>query len=518
MIWLLKTNYKKPIMNKLQNRSLYFFIIVIISFLFFRGRLGSDDIEVFNFVESFITSEITLKQFLSNIDFYRGQLSETNNVQLFTSYTWGHRFIWIIQTFIITKIIYVTNIFFDFDKLFLAQYFSGYILSFYSFFSYLLIYLYLKKDNSIYYSFFLSSVIFFGTGLISFFTGSYIESLVLLLFVLREISKVLYKKIFCDLFIILIKPYYFIYIVFLYFCETKNLILNTKISIFLLLMYFVIKLAVNSISPENDVDVLFSFLSFSDLNLIVLFSNLFKFYFSYGVGVFFTSTILIILIFFGYNKNTNFKIIGLFFLSIFLSFWDGFHGYAPGGRYFLPILLTFLPEVNSGFNFLIKNLEKIKFRFLSFIILTLLIFNLPVLEYRNTNLTSYLNDSVYKKNVINDMTIKENEVVKENTPIESLSYNHIIFSNKVILYKLLNINQVIIESHKIELNTIYPMTGLARLIFISNNKIIIYGKKLKEFSDKNKIYFVSLYFLISLIYLFLIFFCFFNLVYQNKKK
>ena len=36
--------------RKLDLKFLYFLLIILISFLFYRGRLGSDDIEVFNFV------------------------------------------------------------------------------------------------------------------------------------------------------------------------------------------------------------------------------------------------------------------------------------------------------------------------------------------------------------------------------------------------------------------------------------------------------------------------------------
>ena len=181
--------------KKLDIRFLYL-IIIFISFLFFRGRLGSDDIEVYNFVKYFISSELSLKDFIINLDFYIDKTSEDEDIQVFGYNTWSHRFIWVFQTYIITKLVYILNFFWDFDKIFFSQYFAGYVLTFYSFLSYLLVYLHLRKYNNFYYSFLLSSIIFFGTGLISFFTGSYIESLILLLFVLRVISQELKKKNF----------------------------------------------------------------------------------------------------------------------------------------------------------------------------------------------------------------------------------------------------------------------------------------------------------------------------------
>ena len=246
--------------------------------------------------------------------------------------------------------------------------------------------------------------------------------------------------------------------------------------------------------------------------------NLYKFYFSYGVGIFFSSTILIILLVLGFNKQTKYKIVGLFFLSVFLCLWEGFHGYAPGGRYFLPIVVTFLTELNSGFNYLFKNFDRFKNRSISVIILLLLIFNLPVLEYRNTNLTSYLNQSVKKEVVINKLVIKNNKIIKENTPIEKITYNHLIFSNMIFFNKLSGSDNITFNNQKLELSSIYPMTGIARVIYIGNNKLDIYGKKINEFSNKFKIILSFLYSLIASTYILMIIFCYYNLISLIKKK
>ena len=494
-------------MLKSKSKSLYLIGALFISFLFFRGRLGSDDIEVYNFVKYFISSDLNLKDFIASINYDNYVLEE--NLQNISLSTWSHRFVWIIQTYIITKVIFIFGIFFDFNKEFFSQYFSGYILTFYSFFAFLIILFDLQTRQKIYYSFFLTSIIFFGTGLISFFTGSYIESLILLLFVIRQVTKNRKKIFVYDLIIILIKPYYFIYLFFLYFENNKGLWKNIQILALLALGYFLIKIYIDTFSSTENISLLFSFRP--NFNFYFVIKNLFSFYFSLGMGVFFTSTIIIILIAFGYSKKTILKVCGLFFLSIFLSLWEGFHGFAPGGRYFLPLIITFLPEIESGLDKILKNINKFQFKIIFNILFFLLILNFPTLEYRNTNLISYINNTV-NKNTSNTFTIIEDNKLKLlNTPIQNIGYNHIVFSNKIIINKLVKNSQIVINDTNINLNNIYPMTGIARLIFISNQNINLYGNNLKKFSDVFKFIFKIIYFLLAIIFLIFIFLSYYNL-------
>ena len=51
--------------------------------------------------------------------------------------------------------------------------------------------------------------------------------------------------------ILLIKPYYFIYIIFLYLYEDKNLFKNIKIFFYLLLIYFFTKGLINSFHQKQ---------------------------------------------------------------------------------------------------------------------------------------------------------------------------------------------------------------------------------------------------------------------------
>ena len=68
---------------------LYFIILILISFLFYRGRLGSDDIEVYNFVKYFISSELPFKDFIINLNFYIEKTSENEDIQIFGYNTWS---------------------------------------------------------------------------------------------------------------------------------------------------------------------------------------------------------------------------------------------------------------------------------------------------------------------------------------------------------------------------------------------------------------------------------------------
>jgi len=500
--------------TKLKQSFLFYFVIIIFfSFLFYRGRLGSDDIEVFNFVRYFIYSDLNLEDFIGNLDSYIEQMSKIENIQYFNLNTWSHRFIWIIQTYIITKFIFILNIFWNFDKVLVAQYFSGYILTIYTFLSYFLVFTFLRKKNNFYFSFFLSTIFFFGTGLISFFTGSYIESLILLLFTLRQISLDKKKIFFYDLFIILIKPYYFIYISFLYF-NKKNLIKNIKLPVLLLLVYFVIKIYINSFSATKNISMLLTFMPTFDIFFI--FKNLYNFFFSFGVGIFFSSTLIIILVLSGYSKRTGYKIFGLFFLSIFLCLWEGFHGYAPGGRYFLPVIITFLPEIEIGFKKILNNSHKTSFKLLSRLLLILLLLNLPALEYRNTNWTSYIGDTVYN-NINSKITkIENNKLTLINTPIHSIYYNHIIFANLVLIKKFNKMETIKIDNVKGKIKSIYPMTGIARIIFISNNDINILGNKFKTFLNYFRFILIFIYYIVTIIFICLIFFSYKNLKNVNK--
>ena len=190
--------------------------LLFISAIMFRGRLGSDDLEVFNFVYNFKNFEGNILQYLGILKDGSDGIIFSDDIQKHTYYTWHHRFVWIIQTYLIFNFVEVADYFFNFNSDFIYKYFSGYILSLYSVISFFLFIKLSQKQNlNFYKSFLLSSIIFLSTGLITFFTGQYIESLVIFLIILRFYINKKYLNFIIDLILLLIKPYYFVLIFFI---------------------------------------------------------------------------------------------------------------------------------------------------------------------------------------------------------------------------------------------------------------------------------------------------------------
>ena len=101
------------------------------------------------------------------------------------------------------------------------------------------------------------------------------------------------------------------------------------------------------------------------------------------------------------------------------------------------------------------------------------------------------------------------------TPIDIIEFNHIFFSNKVLLYKILGKDNLTISNYTVKVSDIYPMTALARLIFIKNSNLKLYGNNIFLYSNKFYFYILIFYslFLISLIFL-----IFLSFMYSNKKS
>ena len=166
-----------------------FFLIIFFSFFFYRGRLGSDDLEVFNLMLLIENSPLSFFDFIyylkenfidSNID---SEIFLDSN-QLPNFKTWNQRFFWVFQTYLINTLVNFLPFKIEILK-FLSMYFCGLIISFYTCLSFYLSYSFFQKIISNFEALFLTIIIFFSTGLIAFFSGAFIESLVVLLIVLR---------------------------------------------------------------------------------------------------------------------------------------------------------------------------------------------------------------------------------------------------------------------------------------------------------------------------------------------
>ena len=145
----------------------------------------------------------------------------------------------------------------------------------------------------------------------------------------------------------------------------------------------------------------------------------------------------------------------------------------------------------------------------------LILVNIPTLEYRNTNLNSYINKSANNNSSLSPVYFNDrNEMKLKYTPIDNIEYHHIFFSNKVLLYKIFGKDNLIISNYTVKVSDIYPMTAFARLIFIKNNNLKLHGNNIFLYSNKFYVYILIFYFLflISLIFLILL-----SFMYSNKR-
>ena len=115
---MLIKSFKRYILNP-------YTLIVILSFIFYRGRIGSDDLEVFNFVHVFSITNEDFLSFLSNLNNNSYSHLLYDELQKPQVMTLKHRLIWVIQTYLIYQIISIFYFLSDFTRVFLSQYFMA---------------------------------------------------------------------------------------------------------------------------------------------------------------------------------------------------------------------------------------------------------------------------------------------------------------------------------------------------------------------------------------------------------
>ena len=492
-------------MNLIKKNTLVFLFLLFTSVFLFRGRLGSDDLEVFNFIDAFFKSGLSLNDFLLSFD--KHHFYDENQVPI--DRTIFHRTFWLIQTYFVYFFFNPVFKIFTSDPSFYLQYISGFLISFYSCLSFFLFYKYLCiKNLNFYESFFLTASIFFGTGLIAFFTGAYIESAIILLLLLKYFLK---KSFVIDLLIVFIKPYYFVLVFFNKYInvEKNNLLEKTKYIMLLILIYLGFRLLFFfNVTPSIYLNS-FSNFTLDPIKIIDNFSNLL---FSFGYGIFFTAIIPILLIFFGFKKKeTSIKLLGVLTLILFFSFFTGSHGQSPGGRYLIPSIIIFLDEILLGYILLKK-----KCRLLIVLLSFLTIINFPVLEFRNFSLPIYTqgSSSTGKINAFNRL----DDYDWFRVHVNNHDFHPSIFSIKIFLSKVLNKQEVYISKLKIKTRDIYPMTSFARLIYINNNQknIWIAENKVLTFLLKFNLIYKYLYFFLILMFLFFYLFSLINILKKNE--
>ncbi len=492
--------------NKNYYFKLFFYIsfVIIISLFLYRGRLGSDDLEVFNFIFNYDHFEGSFFEYQENLAW--GNKNFVDDVQLHSAYTAYHRLPWVIQTGIIYYLTKNILLLFNLENYFLIQYLSGYILTLYIVISFFL-YLELLKEKGLTKkkSIFCGILIFFGTGLICLLSGQYIESMVIFLCLLYIRSSNIFYKFILALIVVLIKPFY-ILIIFALKVEnlsSKNFYINKYNFLKIKEIYFLFFAYIVCVLQVTDLNSILNYFESQNPTKVETeyFINLFNFYFSFGSGIFFTSVIPIFLIIYGFSKNTFLKFLPIILMSGILSFWEGFHGGIPGIRYILPFLIIFTDEYVRAINKLILYKKKI-------IIITLFfltVFNLPSLEFRNFAITEYENGTVNNFKPRGPATLDENnKYIYYDWPIENIKFNNLIFSNYIFINKILKNKKIYLEKSVLLTKNIYPQTGIARLIYIKRNNINVPYKKIKIFIDK--VYNFLIIFYLSIIFFFLFYF------------
>ncbi len=297
----------------------YFLFAFAISLILFRGRLGSDDLEVFNYVNDFHQFEGSFFEFFYHLS--TDQKIFFDSTQKHTYYTTLHRLTWIIQTGIIYFFTNEALSLLGIKNLFIVQYASGYALTFYSVISIFLFNKILQeKDLNKTQSTYLSIVFFFGTSLIFILTGQYIESLSILLILSYIYFTNTYLRFVLGLLLLFTKPFYILVIFGLRVNQlnSKNFYLNysnikASKDLFLLACVYLIFFLLLSNSLGNR-DFILSYFSLQGptFDFFTFLKNLNNFYFAPGAGVIFSLLIPVSLIILGFKKETFIKIIIIF--------------------------------------------------------------------------------------------------------------------------------------------------------------------------------------------------------------
>ena len=493
----------------------YFLFALVISFILFRGRLGSDDLEVFNYIYDFNQFEGSYLEFLKHLS--TDQKLFYDDAQKHSVYTTLHRLTWLLHTAIIYFTTYEVLSFFGIDNLFFIQYFSGYMLTLYSVMSIFLFNKILQdRDLNKIHSTYFSIIIFFGTSLIFLLTGQYLESLSIFLILNYIYFSNVYIRFAIGLLLLFTKPFYILVIFGLRVKElnSKNLYLNflnfKKINDLILLVfsYLIIFIFLSYALGETDFILSYFTNQHPTFDILKNFKNLFNFYFATGTGIIVSLFIPFMLIAIGFNKNTILKLLIIFFMSCILSLWVGSHGGIPGSRYILPFLFMFIDEYIITIQYIIN--KKNKFIFIILLILTIL--NLPSLEYRNLAITEYSSGTI-KIMKAKGPTISRVEVEKGKTvdyvyfdwPVNDYKFNSIYFGNYIVINKLLSKTDLNIANINFEADNVFPQTGLARLIYIKNKNIDVKHKFIINISYDYYDYFLLLY--VFVLFSFIIFIC-----------
>lgn len=439
------------------NENIYKYVLIFILFFFTRGTVVGDESKIYLFAIEFLTSNKSIIAYLNSVSGACDLYDKCNYNYL------GHHLFWFFYHVLILKIFtfFEFNNFFNIDLLI----FHEFLLSLSSTFIVILSLIILTKsfnkikNNWIYiYSFFVGS---YGIG---FINGGFSECLIILLISIKiylknkNIKNTEFYLSFIDLYIIFLKPYFLVFILFYnltYKFNKKQLYKYLSSFIVFILIFLIVKFSIK-------IDYLNYYNEGLDIDIKRIVERTFFFFLSPSVGIFLTCPFLIVS--FLYLQNNKFiKIFLVFFYAIFFSFYGdlAFWGGAGigGSRYIFPIFLIFLEDY-----LFFLNKIKAKLRMI-FLVLCFVSF-LPSLDYKNTNFALVPEQTGIK--IINEVS---------EYPLRDFNLNPIYFSWSIFLKKDL-LNKKIIEfdvngkNYKTNNYDIMPDTFVSKIAHISNKNFL----------------------------------------------
>ena len=210
------------------------------------------------------------------------------------------------------------------------------------------------------------------------------------------------------------------------------------------------------------------YLRASDFQDII--SNLYNIYFSLSFGLMFTFSLPIFFILVGWSgKKTFIKLFFFILLSLFIATVPYWHGHMAGNRYLAPAFLIFFPEFIK-FIRVFDKYSKLKKKLILLTTIMLICINLPQLEYRNTSIYDYVRSSAFAGEASASRYDTEDINKYYFYQINNISFHPTIFSLKIFYSKLMH-EDFLFNKEKVEINNVYPATGIGRLIYVHENNL-----------------------------------------------
>lgn len=384
----------------------------------------------------------------------------------------------------------------------------SFLYSFYYWVAFYICYLLsVKKIKNKISSLFLCFSLFFGTGLITFFSASYLENIVVLILFIRFYSDNRFFFLLTELSICLIKPYYFIFVIYFIFFHQKKVFDKISYQIYYSIVLFLLILILNLFFYTNHIEF-----NYAEINLKNVYTNFLDIFFSNSSGIINTVTFILILIIFGFKKMTVYKIILTLLFFIFLSFSNFWYAHLPmSGRYILSILPFFFPEILAGFMFLLK-FKKFSFVF-AFFVFTIFnnLINLPTINIKNTSFEHY------SANAIANGNFKNVSIKQYYHPINDYKFHQFFLNYKYSFSIITSQKNLYFQNNLIDMENIYPAVGILRIkyaiqnynkiknIKIINNKFILYIESLSKIIyiliEVLIVFLILIYFLLQFLFL-----------------